>query len=826
VAVKFYDADSLASLKNELEGAYYLDANGLDYARIYAWGTLPDGRYYVVKELVDGMRLMFDGALGVGDQRAIVNGLADNARKGIVELDGRPDNWFTRETVLPDGSRVETLARLDTGYVSPVAKPSPAVAYDWFQWGDEFADGGAFYNRWLHPDIPVLGGNAVPIQSLMGLDRAVIAQMQKHPLINWFNNLMEMERRGLIQFDPVARALGDGQIPISMLREHPEWRGVVAEFERIVRGGAPLVGTPVAEIGAIRRTFDGTVGGVTRAITEILAPLSQADAAFRAARAAGRLAPPVGGTAGRVTNVVVRLSGGANVDPFTFMANEAPRCWSGIEQITEVPPGAGGGYLIRITTQFPDEFARALATNANVGYVEPDKVEKAQVGPPNDPFYSSRGSWQQPYDDQWGLKRIGFAPDSPLWDLVSAPGRQVIVAVIDSGLDYLHPDLGPIGLWRNPMEVVNSRDDDGNGYVDDVIGWNFVQNDGNPWDDLGHGTHVAGIIAARTGNEAGIAGINPRARIMPLKVLDRAGQGLASNVAAAVFYAVRHGAHVINLSLGERGLSETEEMAIGYARSHGLVVVVAGGNAGSDTGAYGPAGLPGAIAVAALGPDDRRPAFSNWGDAVQIAAPGVDVLSLRADGTDLNLAMGVENYRPGSSIVGADARYYRASGTSFAAPFVAGVASLLLSRNPDLSATQVERMLLMAADDVDTPGWDRHSGAGRLNAAAALRADPDWFLRVRVTAVQPVREGSTTLIQVRGSVTGTGLTAYRIELGQGETPSGWKTIGGDRPAQSESEILGTIPATEITAAGQWTVRVVARDARGNAREARAALTIR
>jgi subtilisin family serine protease len=452
----------------------------------------------------------------------------------------------------------------------------------------------------------------------------------------------------------------------------------------------------------------------------------------------------------------------------------------------------------------------------------------AQSPWPDDPLYRTRGSWRQDYDDQWALKRIGFTAKGSgrsAWDLAVDVREPVIVAVIDSGLDYFHPDLRRQSVWRNAREVPNGYDDDGNGYVDDLIGWNFVENNNNPWDHAGHGTHVAGIIAAATGNGEGIAGVNPGVQIMPLKILDFTGRGQSVGLAEAVFYAVKHGARIINLSVGGKGISRTGRLAVDYAHEKGVLVVVAAGNIGGDTADYGPAGLPSALTVAATDPDDKRVRISNWGRAVEIAAPGVDVLSLRARHTDINLALQVDGYKAGAAFVGPEVRYYRASGTSFAAPFVTGVASLLLARNPDLTNVQVERMLLMSADDVGIPGWDQFTGAGRLNAIKALQADPDWYLLARLDALRPTREAGKPVVEVLGSVTGSDLAGYRLELGRGETPDRWKPIGELRPAAVPEGRLGLIPVSEITARGAWTVRVVAEDRKGARRESRGTLNV-
>ena len=263
---------------------------------------------------------------------------------------------------------------------------------------------------------------------------------------------------------------------------------------------------------------------------------------------------------------------------------------------------------------------------------------------PGDPYWTSRGAWGQSSRDQWALAHTGWTPE-----LASMAKTPIIVAVIDTGLDYYHRDLPVTSVFHNLQEVLNGRDDDGNGYVDDLIGWNFVDGNGNPWDHSGHGTHVAGIIAAGTGNGEGIAGMNPRARILPLKVLNFMGYGRGSRVAEAIYYAVGKGARVINLSLGGAQTSQTARRAIDYADSKGVVVVVAAGNEGRDIAGKGPAASPNVITVGASGPDDRRAPFANYGREIDLVAPGVDVLSLRARRTDLALTAGVEEYVPGST---------------------------------------------------------------------------------------------------------------------------------------------------------------------------------
>ena len=408
-------------------------------------------------------------------------------------------------------------------------------------------------------------------------------------------------------------------------------------------------------------------------------------------------------------------------------------------------------------------------------------------------------------DAQPALRKIGLPVNVPRQSL-----QPVIVAVIDSGLDWAHPHLAPENIWRNPAPGVEPA------FPDDQIGWNFVGKNNLPWDDFGHGTFVAGLIVA----------VNPAARIMSLKVLDEFGGTWASSVAQAIEYAANRGARVINASLGGEGLSPMVQAAIDHARSRGAVVIVAAGNGGINAATWGPVSQRGVLAVAATDPADRRAAFGNWGQSVDLAAPGVDIVSLRARWSDfLLVSSGGKDYTAGANITGADRWLFRASGTSFAAPLVAGAASLLVSRDPNLTPRQVERMLLESADDVEVPGWDQFTGVGRLNVARALQADPNYSLSARVSRVAPTRDSGQVVVQVLGTAQGTRLQRYEIQIGQGTDPKQWKTVVTERDRSVGDGLLGNIPIREITARGQWTIRLLAHDAAGRVKEARGSLNV-
>ena len=455
------------------------------------------------------------------------------------------------------------------------------------------------------------------------------------------------------------------------------------------------------------------------------------------------------------------------------------------------------------------------------------QAQEANRGP-DDPYYHSKGTWGQDFDDQWALKSIGFARDedgNSVWDDSAKASRPVVVALIDTGLDYFHPDLDRKNLWKNTAEITNGKDDDNNGFVDDLIGWNFVDNNNNPWDKTGHGTHTAGIIAATIGNGEGISGINPVVQIMPLKVMNFLGRGNSSAIAEAIFYAVNNGARVINLSIGGEFITRIEQEAISYANRRGILVVVASGNTASDTSDYGFAKLKSVITVAATGLDDKRAPFSNWGQDVNISAPGVEVLSLRARRTDFILISGAENYEPGTVFVGPENKYYRASGSSFAAPFVSGVASLLFALQPDLTSDQVTRMILMSARDIEIPGWDQLTGYGILDARSAIAADPDYFAFAKITSITPIQTGGSLVIQVKGTAASSEFREAWLELGFGEKPTEWKIVGTKIATSITDGVLSEITPNDFDKRGKWTVRVMLKTKRDGMKEAWGSLDI-
>ena len=352
-------------------------------------------------------------------------------------------------------------------------------------------------------------------------------------------------------------------------------------------------------------------------------------------------------------------------------------------QLVALPPGLS-----------VEEGIARYANNPAVLSVQPNyRIDLMAI--PDDPGFSL----------QWGLLNTGNTGGLasadisavPAWDTTTGSSR-IVIAIPDTGIDLTHPDLAG-NIWINPHEIAgNGIDDDGNGCIDDIYGWDFVNNDQYPADDHGHGTHVAGIIGAVGNNTMGTTGVMWDVQILPLKVIGAGGYGYESDAIEAILYAREAGAHIVSISWGSSGESPALRDAI--ERFPGLVVCAAGNSArDSDLYPVYPASYPSGniISVTATDENDELAPFANYGmQTVDIAAPGV----------------GIYSTAPGSG-------YAARSGTSMAVPFIAGVAGLILSEH-DVSDPSYLIDILTESSDHLSSLEGRVSSGGRVNAQNAL----------------------------------------------------------------------------------------------------------
>jgi len=358
-------------------------------------------------------------------------------------------------------------------------------------------------------------------------------------------------------------------------------------------------------------------------------------------------------------------------------------------------------YEARLTGTTVARALQSLARNNIVVTASPNmRIEIAQT--PNDSQFS-RLFGMNNTGQTGGLTDADIdAPEA--WDRATGTGG-TIVAVIDTGIDYNHPDLAA-NVWTNPGEIAgNGRDDDGNGYIDDIHGYNFVANNGNPMDDNGHGTHVSGTIAGVGDNGVGVAGVNWHGKLMGLKFLDSNGSGFLADAVAALDYAVRMGAKISNNSWAGGGYEALMARAIANARTAGHIFVAAAGNesANNNITATYPANYnyDNVVSVAAVDHNDNLAYFSNYGStSVDIAAPGVNIFSTLPNN-----------------------RYGTYSGTSMAAPHVAGALSLLWDSEPNLTYRQVIDRLYTGADQLTSLN-NRVVASRRLNINGMIAQAP------------------------------------------------------------------------------------------------------
>jgi thermitase len=353
-----------------------------------------------------------------------------------------------------------------------------------------------------------------------------------------------------------------------------------------------------------------------------------------------------------------------------------------------------------------------------VTHAETEKIGTCQAGQavvPNDQYFSRQWAFANDgtltYQGVVIAKRGADMKITEAWDIQKGDST-VIVAILDSGCRLTHEEFKG-RIWQNTKEIPgNGVDDDANGFIDDVQGWNFVDTNNVPEDDYFHGTSVASQIAANPNNGIGYAGVDWKCKIMVVKVSDSLGKTRSENLAKGILYAAENGAKIINISIAYQDTSPKVNLAIDYAYSKGITICCAAGNDNKEGIAF-PASNKKTIAVGATDPDDTRTILfigtvaggSNFGPEIDCVAPG--------------------NYIPGLAISPQDYNS-RGGGTSASTAFVSGLVALLLAQNNTLTPAQVHDIICTTADDQvgkpaeDTKGWDKYYGYGRVNALKAL----------------------------------------------------------------------------------------------------------
>ncbi|MCC6476912.1 S8 family serine peptidase [bacterium] len=389
------------------------------------------------------------------------------------------------------------------------------------------------------------------------------------------------------------------------------------------------------------------------------------------------------------------------------------------------------------------------------------------------------------YRDAWWLERI-LAPFA--WQITRGD-TSIVIGVIDTGTDLTNGDLIP-NFWRNPGEIPeNGIDDDNNGFVDDVIGWDFVdaptlpaggdylERDSEPMDDFGHGTYVAGIACGASDNLLCYPSVGFHCRLMTLRAGNSNGTLEEDDIAAALLYGAANGASIINMSFGDVVASPLLQEACHIAGESGVVLVASAGNRNRSSIHY-PSGFPEVISVGATDTLDFPASFSNHGPWVDVMAPGTGILS-----TLLGSSCGAWNFST--------------QGTSFASPIVAGIAGLMLSVNDELTPDDVRSILISTCDDMRQEGWDSSSVAGRVNALHAVEAAAFGSEAVARIHTPRIDSGVSGSFEVIGEAWGSAFESYSLQYGLGDNPATWISAetGSDRII---SGMLGeiTAPATD------------------------------
>ncbi|QYK55052.1 MAG: S8 family serine peptidase [Fimbriimonadaceae bacterium] len=371
--------------------------------------------------------------------------------------------------------------------------------------------------------------------------------------------------------------------------------------------------------------------------------------------------------------------------------------------------------------ELPGDLNKARQTMLGVAGVKRVEFDRAArlAYTPNDPL------WQQ----QWHFRTLKV---ERAWD-VSRGTTPVTVAVIDTGILETHPDLAN-NLWTNPGEIPNNGiDDDGNGKIDDVHGWNFVNDTKNLADNYGHGTPCSGIVAATQDNNLGVSGVAPLGRVMMIKATNEDGYLFDSYLIPSYIYAADNGARVFSMSYWSDRVSAAEKDAMDYAVSRGVLPVAAAGNEASAVPQY-PAGYENVVSVAAVNQSVNKSGFSNFGTWVDVSAPGEDLTTTHNDGG-----------------------YGWFGGTSGACPHVAGLATLLFSANPNATARQVREAIEDTATTLNQAPFGEYANYGLVDAEAAMRAilgapAPPKSVRVRYITNFGISLSTSSILPARYSI--------------------------------------------------------------------------
>lgn len=451
------------------------------------------------------------------------------------------------------------------------------------------------------------------------------------------------------------------------------------------------------------------------------------------------------------------------------------------------------------------------SSDPHVSYAEPNYLIHSCVIP-NDPSFSLQYALHN-------TGQTGGTPDADIdapeaWDIETGD-ENIVIAVIDSGVEYTHPDLAG-NIWVNPGEDLNGNgvvdpsdfngiDDDSNGFIDDLRGWDFVDcdvppypgedgsvRDNDPMDvAAGHGTFCSGIVGAVTNNNMGIAGVCWNCPIMPIRVFylssDGDYYGEADDMAPGVVYAADNGARILSMSIGIIENSQLFKDAVNYAYAQGAILFASAGNWDVNQEIY-PASYDCVIAVGATDYNDERVDHSDWGSChgswVDVAAPGSDIYSTY----------------PGHS-------YTYGSGTSAACPFVAGVAGLMLSQNSGLTQDEVRTILRSTTDPVDS---EFYVGTGRINAYQALQRDTSPIVSLNSTIDDAHVSG---VVPITGTANGATFVNYSVWYGIGAYPDTWTELYTSTTPVT-NDILTTWDTTSLVEDETYSIRLLVYDTGG------------